>query len=265
MDFSFIQITDHHLGASEHAYNRGYATAHALGRVMDDIARHHAHGADFLVCTGDLVNLGSDEEYAFARRFLGIEGASAPPGPLSISWNGLPHLLAYFIPGNHDPREGFARSLFPGSPSTPRLDASFIHKGVQFVYLDWGVAPRAGEILPATLDFLTSRLAGGTPTVILLHHHPIPVGIQWLDRALPQRIDEFWDAAAIGSVLGIVFGHAHTTVETDVSGIPVLGLRSTCFQFAPAPEPLFCLLPPHYRIVSISDGRLTSEIHEVPL
>ncbi len=265
MDFSFIQITDHHLGASEHAYNRGYATAHALGRVMDEVARRGAHGADFLVCTGDLVNLGTDEEYAFARRFLGIEGASHVPGPMMLSWNDLRRLPAYFIPGNHDPREAFARNLFPQSPARPRLDAWYVHKGVQFVYLDLGTAPRAGEILPATLDFLTSRLAGGAPTVILLHHHPIPVGIEWLDQALPQRIHEFWDAAAGGSVLGIVFGHAHTTVEAHVKGIPVLGLRSTCFQFAPAPEPLFCLLAPHYRVVSISGGRLTSEIHEVPL
>jgi Icc protein len=265
MDFSFIQITDHHLGPSEHAYNRGYATAHALGRVMDDIAHHEAHRADFLVCTGDLVNLGTDEEYAFAQRFLNIAERAVPPGPLSISWNGLRRFPAYFMPGNHDPRETFCRHLFPGSPSDPRFDVSFTHKGVQFVCLDWGTGPRSGEILPSTLDFVGSRLATGTPTVILLHHHPIPVGIPWLNEALPTRIQEFWNVIASGHVLGVLFGHAHTTVEAVMNGVPVLGLRSTSFQFVPAPEPAFCMLPPHYRVVSISGDRLTSRIYEVPL
>jgi len=265
MDFSFIQITDHHLGASEHALNRGYATAHALGRVMDRIAQQGAHGADFLVCTGDLVNEGSDEEYAFARRFLDIQGASAPPGPLSVSWDGLRRLPAYFMPGNHDPREGFVRNLFPGTTPAPLLNVSFAHKGVQFVCLDLGTGPRAGEVGPETLDFLRRSLAPGDPSIVLLHQHPVPVGIKWLDEALPQEVHGLWETIGKGQVLGILFGHAHATVETRVGGVPAWGLRSTNFQFAPADQPLYCLLPPHYRVVTYSSGYLSSQIHEVPL
>src|SRR5688500_901596 len=101
--FSFVQITDHHLGATEHTYNRGYATAYALRRVMEDLAQHDGWDADFLICTGDLVENGMDAEYGFARTFLNIQGAAEPPGPLSVTWDGL-RLPAYFIPGNHDAR-----------------------------------------------------------------------------------------------------------------------------------------------------------------
>lgn len=265
MGFSFIHISDHHLGSSEGALNRGYATAHALGRVMDRIAQQAAHGADFLVCTGDLVNEGTDEEYAFARRFLDIQGASPPPGPLSVSWDGLERLPAYFMPGNHDPREGFVRALFPGAPLAPRLDTSFRHKGVRFVCLDLGTGPRAGKIDPETLAFLRRALAGDAQCVVLLHHHSVPVGIKWLDDALPPEVGAFWDAVGRGHVLGVLFGHAHATVEVDVGGVPAWGVRSTNFQFAPADEPLFHMLPPHYRVVTVSGSRLTSQVHEVPL
>lgn len=273
MDFSFIQITDHHLGPTEHSYNHGYATAWALRRVMDHIALHNAWGADFLITTGDLVNAGTDDEYGFARRFLSIEGTAHPPGPLSVSWGALRRFPAHFIPGNHDPREAFYRNLFPTATPGPRpvpdpgrvMNAAFEHKGVQCLYLDWGIHHRTGEVTPETLHFLREKLAARTPTIIFLHHHPIPVGIKWLDDALPERIQEFWDVAAAGRVLGVLFGHTHATVETIVRGIPVLGLRSTNFQFAPADQPLFCLLPPHYRVVSVSSGMLTSRIHEVPL
>jgi hypothetical protein len=42
-----------------------------------------------------------------------------------------------------------------------------------------------------------------------------------------------------------------------------MSTRSTCFQFVPADEPLLCLLPPHYRIITVTNDRLTSQIREV--
>ncbi len=264
MAFSFVQITDHHLGPTEQTYNHGYATAYALGRLLDHIADADGWGAEFLICTGDLVNMGTLDEYAFFRRFLGLQGTVSAPGPLELSRGRLRNLPAYFIPGNHDVRPVFFNGFFSGAPSTG-ANMAFEHKSVQFLCLDFGTGRRAGEVLPETLSFLRERLAGGQPTVLFMHYHPIPVGIPWLDIALPDGIDGFWDVTAAGQVLGVFFGHAHATVETHVRGIPVMGLRSTNFQFAPVEAPLYCMLPPHYRVVTVTGDRLTSQIHEVPL
>ena len=262
MPFSFIQITDHHLGATEQTYNHGYATAHALGQVLDHIAEADGWGAEFLVCTGDLVNNGTGEEYAFFRRFVGLEGAAAAPGPLALSRGRLRGLPAYFIPGNHDVRPVFFDGFFSGvAPAGANM--AFEHNGVQFLCLDFGTGGRAGEVRPETLAFLRGHLGGGRPSVLFMHYHPVPVGIPWLDIALPQEIEAFWDVLESGRVLGVLFGHAHTTVETRVRGIPVMGLRSTNFQFAVTEQPVYCLLPPHYRVVTVGDGGLTSQIHEV--
>jgi hypothetical protein len=55
------------------------------------------------------------------------------------------------------------------------------------------------------------------------------------------------------------------TLEQTVENIPVFGLRSTAFQFALQDHPLFCLLPPHYRLFTVEDGTLTAKVFEVRL
>jgi hypothetical protein len=47
--------------------------------------------------------------------------------------------------------------------------------------------------------------------------------------------------------------------------IPILGLRSTAFQFARVDEPTLVLAPPQYRFVHIDDLILTSRIYKVTI
>ena len=66
-------------------------------------------------------------------------------------------------------------------------------------------------------------------------------------------------------VLGIFCGHTHISYEIEVAGIPVMGVRSTAFQFLLQDAPLTTLQPPHYRKVTVRDGVMTSELFEVKL
>lgn len=264
MSVRFVQITDHHLGENAACVNRGYATAWALDRVLDAIADADAHGADFLLCTGDLVDAGTDAEYAFARERFGVEAAGEAPGPLPLSRRGLEGLPAYFVPGNHDPRETFVRNLFPATPPATHLDLGWRVGEVNFAYLDLGRSGRQGVLEEASLELLDRVLAEGLPTVVVLHHHPLAVGIPWLDAAVPLGIDRLWRRLS-GGVIGVLFGHAHASVERAVRGVPVLGLRSTCFGFAATEEPTFVIQPLHYRLVTVEGGVLSSRRYEVPL
>jgi Icc protein len=265
MSLRFLQVTDHHLGTDAAAVNRGYATAWALERVLDAIAAAGSHDADFLLCSGDLVNVGSDAEYAFARRCYGIEPAGAAPGPLTLARAGLAGLPAYFVPGNHDPRDVFVRNLFPDTAPAAHLDLSWQVGDVEFVFLDMGTSGRMGVLRDASLELLDTVLARGRPTVVVLHHHPVEVGIPWLDEAVPEGIDRLWERLQSSQVLGVLFGHTHASVEREVHGVPILGLRSTCFQFAALPEPTFVMQPLHYRLITVGPGTLTSQLYEVPL
>jgi 3',5'-cyclic AMP phosphodiesterase CpdA len=263
MSFTFIQITDHHLRESEALLTCGYSTSWALRCVMRHIAEHAAERADFIVTTGDLVESGSDAEYQAVARMLGLRPA-AVPGPHYATFEGLREMPTYFLPGNHDARPAFFSHLFPHSPPADLFNATFEHRGVRFVILDWGPASKAVASRPL-LEHLGAALADGAPAIVLMHHHAVPVGARWLDELVADDVARFWEAIAGRNVLGVFCGHAHATYETRIAGVPVFGLRSTSFQFALQDEPLACLLPPHYRVVTVSDGTLATEIVEVPL
>src|SRR5512135_2566780 len=98
-DFSFIQITDHHLLESEEAHREGFVPGHALRMVMRHIAQNVADKADFLVSTGDLVEPATEAAYASAIRLLGLDTTAALPGPQHASVEGLHKYPMYFLPG----------------------------------------------------------------------------------------------------------------------------------------------------------------------
>jgi 3',5'-cyclic AMP phosphodiesterase CpdA len=66
-DFSFVQITDHHLLEAEDQLREGFCPGHALRMVMRHIAQNVADKADFVISTGDLVEPATDAAYESPR------------------------------------------------------------------------------------------------------------------------------------------------------------------------------------------------------
>lgn len=265
MTFSFIQITDHHLCESETQLRLGFSPAYAFRAVLRHIAGQVADQADFIISTGDLSESATDQAYQTVRQMLALEDQiAAAPGPYAITCEGLHHFPMYFLPGNHDDRHIFVRNLFPSTAPATLLNASFMHQGIQFICLDWG-AKAQSVIYPETLDFLKRALHNPAPSIVIMHHHLASLGRRWLDDFIAAEADRFWETVAGRNVLGIFCGHAHTTYELTVKNIPVFGLRSTAFPFAPLDEVLMCLQPPHYRLITVQNGRLRTRVFEVPL
>jgi 3',5'-cyclic AMP phosphodiesterase CpdA len=178
---------------------------------------------------------------------------------------GLQEYPMYFLPGNHDDREMMTRYLFPDSPQIPKLyNFTFMHKGVQFIFMDWGPESKA-RWYPETAEFLAQALGSELPSVIVCHQHVKRLGIRWLDAFLADDLDQFWKVVLQQQekVLAILCGHCHITYEEEVRGVPILGLRSTAYPFARTDDPTVILAPPHYRYVRIQDGILTSRIYKV--
>jgi 3',5'-cyclic AMP phosphodiesterase CpdA len=268
-DFSFIQITDHHLLESEDAHREGFVPGHALRMVMRHIAENTADKADFILSTGDLVEPPTEAAYDCAIKLLGLSPSAALPGPQKMNTEGLHDYPMYFLPGNHDDRALMTRCLFPDSPPPPaRLyNFTFEHKGVQFIFMDWGPESKA-VFLPETRQFLAQALQSELPSVIVCHQHVKAIGISWLDTFLADDLDQFWEIVAEPGVkekvLGILCGHVHITYEDQYKGIQILGLRSTAYPFAENEQKFQVILaPPHYRFVSIKDNILTSRIYKV--
>lgn len=265
MNFAFVQITDQHLTASPAELVHGVNTTITLRAVLRHIAQTVGDQIDFIVSTGDLVQTASAESYRAAGQLLGLHNSAAhAPGPVRISAEGLHDCPLYVLPGNHDDRDTFFSSLFPAGQPQSRLNATFVHKGLQFICLDWGPGAKA-VAEPEMLDFLKHALATPQPSILLMHHHVVPIGVGWLDRFIADEVDRFWDVVAGRSVLGIFCGHVHTSYDQIVRGVPVYGLRSTAFAFSLHGEPDIWRLPPHYRVITVRDGVLTTHVIEVPL
>ena len=267
-NFSFIQISDHHLLESEEQLREGFSPGYALRMVMKHIGEHVADHVDFIVSTGDLVDPCTDETYQGAMKLLGLKSSGALPGPQRANIEGLQDFPMYFLPGNHDDRELFTRYLFPDSTSLNLYNLTFNHKGVQFVFMDWGPEVKA-HLFPETREFLAQALQADIPSVIVCHQHVKKIGARWLDAFLADNLDEFWKVVTNPDVkekvLGILCGHTHISYEDKYKDIPILGVRSTAFPFARTDEPLKLLAAPHYRYVHIHDDVLTSRIYKVPI
>lgn len=266
MTFSFVQITDHHLTATADGLLRGFSTWHAYRAVLRHVATHVADRIDFIVSMGDLADAGTDDVYRTVLAALGADQTAAEaPGPLRVNVEGLAGLPMYFMPGNHDDLAAMLRVVFPGSREMERMHARFEYDGVRFICLDWGRNAYAVST-PGLFDFLTDSLADDTPAVILTHHPIAKVGAGWLDDFLARDLDRFWEIVRGKNVLGILAGHVHMSTEELVEGIPVYTLRSTAgFQFARQEQPAMLLQPPHYRLVTIHNGALTTRLYEVSL
>ena len=267
-DFSFIQITDHHLLESEEALRDGFCPGHALRMVIRHISDHVADKADFVISTGDLVEPPSEAAYYAATKLLGVKSSAALPGPQKINVEGLYDYPMYFLPGNHDDRTMMTHYLFPASKAVRLYNFTFVHKGVQFVFMDWGPQSKA-FLFPETKEFLEQALQADLPSVIVCHQHVKPIGSRWLDAFLADNLDEFWEIVADPdvkeNVLGILCGHVHITYEEEYRGIPILGLRSTAYPFAKTDDIQVILAAPHYRYIHIQDNILTSRIYKVPV
>ena len=264
--FSFIQITDHHLPERETDLVKAFSPAHSFRLVLRHIAQNTAARADFILSSGDLVDPATEQSYTNLCRMLELQPGSMPPGPCKVTIEGLRDYPVYFMPGNHDERYLFLQHLFRQAQPAPLVNTSFQHQGVRFICLDMGAGAKA-VLYPETLDFLSQALLTPQPTIVLTHHHVTPIGARWLDAFIADDIHRFWEQLTKPSVrpriLGVISAHTHITYEEIVGGIPVYGLRSTAAPFALQDEPLLTLQPPHYRLFTVQDGLLTTRIFEV--
>lgn len=219
-----------------------------LDRVLEELSNLGGRPA-FVLVTGDCSSDGSPESY----RRLATKFASL----------GAP---IYYLPGNHDDPALLSRMLV-GRPLAPRdkLTQTFDALGWRFILLDSSVPHEDGGALgDAQRAWLRSTLASEprTPTIIVVHHNPVPVGSAWLD---PMMIA---DSNALNAILetsaqvrAVLFGHVHQVFEEQRDGVQYLSTPSTFFQFKPnAAHFAKDDRPPGARIIRLDGDQLRSAV-----
>lgn len=216
----FIQLSDTHLFADPRARLWNVAPDPRLDGVIDSLVTT-SPDPEFVIVTGDCSADGSPESYRRLREKIARLSANV-----------------YYLPGNHDDAPYMARYLADRTLARfEKFTQEFDACGWRFILLDSSVAGEdGGSIGNDQRDWLRSRLARDPkmPTVVAMHHNPLPVGSRWLDTMTIS------DAPALLAVLDtapqvklVIFGHVHQEFEARRGSTIYTSAPSTFFQFKP--------------------------------
>lgn len=181
----------------------------------------HYSDAAYCVISGDILNRGTDTDYAAVAKAL-----SALRVPV------LPMV------GNHDDRKLFIQHL----PLPTGLDG-FVQYAVETTdgliicldTLDQG--KDSGAFCETRAAWLREILAQGKPACIFMHHPPAPLGLPMQDQDRLADGDACLELLAdYPNVAQLLIGHVHRPIAGHLRSIPFATMRSVTYQ-APPPTP----------------------------
>lgn len=241
-----IQISDLHLRANPDEILHGWHVENAWRRIADDVIARHPD-ADLWVLTGDLVDDETTAGYVRLNTHLTNLGCRT---------------LA--LAGNHDDPSAMEQHL-----TAAQVHQSIKLRGWRIIALNSHIrSSDAGRLGKQQLHTLQSQLTTNqSPTVICIHHPPIPVNSHWIDVIGLHDKDELQKIIRkCPHVAAVICGHAHQAMETEIGGAKCWVTPSTMRQFRPESE-RFTLdeqSAPGYRIVTLhGDGRASSTLQRI--
>src|SRR5690242_4574526 len=228
-DFSFVQISDSHIGFNKPANPDVTAT------LQEAISKINAlgHTPDFLIHTGDLSHLSKPTEFDTLDQVL----KSAKSGQ------------TFFVPGEHDMLADNGQQYLEryGKGTKGAGWYSFDHKGVHFIGLVNVVDLKAGGLgtLGAEqLEWLEKDLKGrstSTPIVVFAHIPLWTVYPEW-GWGTGDGMEALSYMKRFGSVT-VLNGHIHQTMQKVEGNVFYHTAMSTAFPqpkpgTAPSPGPM---------------------------
>ncbi|AFY51221.1 putative phosphohydrolase [Nostoc sp. PCC 7524] len=246
---SIAQVTDIHLLAAENHQLQGIPTTESFQAVIERLQALRDE-LDLLLLTGDLSDDGTPQSYENLQYQLNL---------LKIP--------TYWLPGNHDCAIAMDKILNIGMLSRRK---SFQRGSWNFILLDSSVPDNLyGYLSATTLEWLDCelQLLGENPTLVALHHPPLPVNSAWLDASRLKNPEElFAILERYPQVKLVLFGHIHQEFQQQHHCIEYLGSPSTCFQFH-SESPTFAINQdfPGFRLLKLyPDGKWETRVERVP-
>ncbi|MEH6639620.1 MAG: 3',5'-cyclic-AMP phosphodiesterase [Porticoccaceae bacterium] len=238
-----VQITDPHIGPSRDYCLAGVQTYETFRQVLAELGSQKL-APDMIYATGDIAANGAPEAYElFAQQMQFLE--------IPYGW----------LPGNHDQLTIMEEGLSSAS-YWPMLEMG----QWRVISLNTSVPGKVGGALAQSeLDFLEQVLSAepDKPVIVFLHHPPLPVGCDWLDRQRIANADELEAIVrASGNVKAVFSGHVHQDFAGQWAGCEVHTAPSTCFQFLPnSPEFALSDQSPGYRWIDLRpDGSIDTGV-----
>lgn len=240
-DFTFVQISDTHVGTKQAAFN---------ARYQEVIRQVNALKPAFVIHTGDALTLWSDED---ASLFKAISMSLAAP--------------MYVSPGNHDILDAkkagaskVAEEISAWKQAVGPHRMSFEREGCVFIGLDsnlWNTGYPAERLL---LNWLKAQLAKSKGKRIFVFEHaplftklPTDPNGEYYAVETPARA-KILDLLREYKVEAVLTGHYHRTMEAAFYGISFLTTPGTSFSTGPDKGLT------GYSVFTVSDGGFTHRL-----
>jgi 3',5'-cyclic-AMP phosphodiesterase len=244
-ELNVLQITDTHIFVDPADRLGGMDTSASFQRILNLVLDSQIR-FDLVLLTGDL----AAESEAGAYHWL-IEKLARLNTRVAC------------IPGNHD----------VATMMEPIVCAAGWHYCGDIIASQWHVilldsaVPGAayGALRDSELHRLERSLSAhlGMPTIVVLHHNPVPMDSRWIDTMTLKNTDAFW--AVIDrhtQVRCVAWGHVHQNYDSYRNGVRLLATPSTCVQFeARSRDFSQARLEPGFRHLRLSaDGELSTRV-----
>ncbi len=220
-----------------------------LERVVEAV-RSLPNQVDGVVVTGDLTDDAGEESYRRVRRLLGRFDV-----PVHV------------LPGNHDDRCRLREAFGLSGDGCEPVNYSVAVGELRLVVLDSTVPGQdPGVYGEEQLRWLDEELSRDptSPTVLAVHHPPLPTGIPGWDEInlVPAAREALAEVVADHPQLrGVVGGHLHRTAGGVLAGRAVFSAPSTCLQVRPdfATNEVDFVDPPGFALHVLRDGDFSSQ------
>jgi 3',5'-cyclic-AMP phosphodiesterase len=260
---TFVHFSDTHI-VRPGVRLRDVDTIETLTRVVDAVNWLDPQPA-FVVIGGDLVSPDGEPEVKAKTRALTVRDYETSYDIFHSLVSRL-HVPVHYVMGNHDRRVPFRRVICKDSQPTDQPYYYAFTAGQHRLCILDSLEPQrdSGYLGHAQLAWLRRQLRqhATQPTIVVVHHQAVPVGVRALDQIMLLNAEDLWQVVhEVDNVCAVLCGHVHRPFAGQRDGIPVFTTPSTCFQFADGPNGLSVSgEPPMLRLVTCQGPEVSSVV-----
>jgi Icc protein len=249
--FYFVHMSDAHIPGESSQEVHGVRPAQNLRAAVQCI-NSLSPPPNFCIHTGDSVSEETEKAYLLFKAELA-----------SLK------MPIYFSIGNHDDRASFRRFVLTDpSPDDSPYYYDFELQGWHVIVLDSSDPGKiSGKIDNSQLRWLERALQhhSDQPTLVFLHHHPLPLGIPWLDTLMLQDSGHLIELLQRAPwVRRVFFGHVHHECHLNLNNLHFTSVPALSFQFGEtAWSEKFSSLPPGFRLVHVQGEMIRTLVHRL--
>ncbi len=243
---SIVQISDTHLFGDKNRKINGSNSYQNLKEVMNHLLALKRK-PDLIIVSGDLSQDCTFESYQHLANLLNTSG-----------------IKYYLFPGNHDDVD-VINKVFDFNWIKNRVDYSFDFNKWFINVIDTSVYPEVvGELSEDQLKNFEKSLSQNKnkPTIVFMHHHPLPVGSKWLDNYILNDAEKFNSIVKLNpQIKAVLFGHIHQVFEKNIDGKFYGSAPASCYQVLPKAE-MFTIqnLNAGYRSIELDGDKFSSKV-----